>query len=98
MAAQKQSTDSSVFALISSFTSGLDVFRKLRERKSKKKRKKEEELAAAHEEARLSSSLTRGPVDIHNEYQSNYALHGERFREGDGEFLTRSENSNVLVI
>jgi predicted Zn-dependent peptidase len=86
MAAQNQSTDSSVFALISAFTNGLDVFKKLRERKAKKKRKQQEELEAAKEEVRLSQSLSRGPMDIRSEYENNYALHGERYREGDGEF------------
>ncbi|KAF2667056.1 hypothetical protein BT63DRAFT_328245 [Microthyrium microscopicum] len=73
-----QSTDSSVLALITSFTSGLDVFKKLKKRR---KRKKEEK--AALDETRLSSSLKKGPLDIHAEYSKNYALQGERFREGD---------------
>lgn len=90
MAAQKQSTDSSVFALISSLTSGLDVFRKLKVKRHRRKHKKEEEAAAVREreEARLSHSLTRGPAEIQTEYEQNLAIHGERYREGDGEFKT----------
>lgn len=72
-----QTTDSSVFALISAFTSGLDVFKKL-----KKKRKRKGDPVDT-EEARLSLSLKRGPTDIQQEYSKNYSIQGERYREGD---------------
>jgi hypothetical protein len=73
-----QTTDSSVFALIGAFTSGLDVFKKL-----KKKRRKVSEAQLRDEELRLRRSLQRGPLDIQQEYSQNYAVQGDRFRQGD---------------
>ncbi len=70
-------TDSSVFALISAFTNGLDVFKKLK----RERRKKGDSIPV--EEVRLSRSLRKGPSDIKVEYDRNYLVQGERFREGD---------------
>jgi hypothetical protein len=71
-----QSTDSCVLTLIGSFLNGLDVFKKLRKKKKK--------TNADDPESRLTRSLQRGPIDIRQEYERNYAVQGERFRKGDG--------------
>ena len=81
-----QTTDSSVHALISSFTSAFDVFKKLRRKRSRREERLEDEV-------RLSKSLRRAPVDLHSEYARNRAVQGERFKEGDGtikSFFTES--------
>src|ERR1700761_7704810 len=78
--AQNQTTDSSIFAIIAAFASGLDVVKKL-----KKRRKKSQDKAARldDEEIRLSRSLQKGSIDIRQEYARNHALFGDRYREGD---------------
>jgi hypothetical protein len=73
-------TDSSVSALIAAFNSGLDVLKKLKP----KRRKKGDGVPL--DEARLSRSLRKGPSELRHEYDKNYQLQGERFREGDGTF------------
>jgi hypothetical protein len=73
-----QTTDSSLLALIGAFTTGLDVFKKL-----KKKRRKAVESQLTDEELRLRRSLQKGPLDLQQEYTQNYALQGDRFRQGD---------------
>jgi hypothetical protein len=76
--APAQTTDSSVFALIGAFTSGLDVLKKL-----KKKRRKSTETKVEDDEIRLRRSLQKGPIDLHQEYNQNYTRYGDRYREGD---------------
>lgn len=78
----------SVGSIIASFANGLDVFKRLRERRRAKKRSKQNEMAAkkrADEEMQLSHSLRQGPMDIEAEYSRNLQLVGERFARGDGE-------------
>jgi hypothetical protein len=82
-----QTTDSSVFSIITAFTSGLDVFRKLRERRRVKKKRKASKGSGEKESGehlRLSKSLRRGPVDIEREYEKQRAKHGRRYEIGDG--------------
>lgn len=87
-----QRTDSCVGSLISAFTSGLDVFKKLRERKREKKSKKARAQTPAlqeksGEELRLSKSLRRGTADIQGEYEKHYRGYGEQFAVGDCRML-----------
>lgn len=87
-----QRTDSCVVSLIAAFTSGLDVFKKLRERKREKKSKKARAQTLAlqgksGEELVLSKSLRRGSADIHGEYEKHYRGYGERFAVGDRKIL-----------
>jgi hypothetical protein len=70
-----QTTDSSVQALVAAFSGALDVFKRIRLRRRKKR--------LSDEEVRLTSSLRRGPHDIQNEYNRNYKIAGEKFRNGD---------------
>lgn len=73
-----QSTDTSLFALIGAFSSGLDVFKKL-----KKRRRKQVQQQPEDEELRLRRSLQKGPLDLQSEYNRNYAVQGDKYREGD---------------
>ncbi|KAF2214430.1 hypothetical protein CERZMDRAFT_83129 [Cercospora zeae-maydis SCOH1-5] len=79
------SVSSCVVSIISSFTSGLDVFHKFRElRRSKKRRpKKQDGKATAEEEVQLVSSLKKGPEDIAREYQRSLSAVGDHFAHGD---------------
>ncbi|OQO01685.1 hypothetical protein B0A48_12722 [Cryoendolithus antarcticus] len=75
---------SSILAIIGSFASGLDVFKKLREKRRHRRRRVKPDQQADSSELRLSRSLRQGPEDIGREYQS-YAqsLVGERVAAGD---------------
>jgi hypothetical protein len=74
----RQTTDSSVSAVVGAFGSGLNVFEKL-----KKKRRKTVEARLEDEEVRLRRSLQKGPIDIQQAYNRNFTLQGARYREGD---------------
>jgi hypothetical protein len=81
----------SVGSIISSFLNGLDVFKKLREKRRAKKRSKQNDATQkkrAADEMQLSQSLRQGPVDIEAEYARNLQLVGERYAQGDGESHT----------
>jgi len=83
-----QTTDSCVVSLIAAFSSGLEVFKKLRERRRGKRKPKRARAQTtlqekSGDELRLSKSLRKGPVDIHNEYEKHYRNKGERFAIGD---------------
>lgn len=87
-----QRTDNCVSSLVAAFTSGLDVFKKARERKREKKSKHTRAQTPAlqeksGEELILSKSLRRGGADIRGEYEKHYRGYGERFAVGDREFL-----------
>ena len=74
-----QTTDSCVVSLITAFTSGLDVLKKLRERRRDKRKTRRSRPSTAlqeksGDELRLSRSLRRGPVDIQNEYETVCSL------------------------
>jgi len=90
-----QTTDSCVVSLIAAFSSGLDVFKKLRERrrdkrKTRRSRTRKAPQEKSGDELQLSKSLRRGPVDIQNEYERHYRAKGERFAVGDCMFLPLS--------
>lgn len=75
----------SIFSIIAAFTSGLDVFKKVRDRRGKQKSKKGAKAdKKSGEELKLSQSLRQGPRDIQHEYDRSYAALGERFAKGDG--------------
>ncbi|PPJ57798.1 hypothetical protein CBER1_00130 [Cercospora berteroae] len=78
------SVSSCVVSIISSFTSGRDVFKRFRElRGSKKSRTKEQDKTGRNDEVQLVSSLRRGPEDIGREYQRSISAVGEHFAHGD---------------
>ena len=77
-----------VLSIISSFSSGLDVFKKFRELGKKKESKSKKRPAIRDDdEVRLVTSLQRGPEDIGTEYQKSISVIGEHFAQGDGERL-----------
>lgn len=82
--------------LIRAFGDGLDVFKRLRERRKKRRSKKDGcaaeaagggevgPLAPSGMELQLSDSLRRGPEDIARCYGDCYSRAGDRFARGDG--------------
>nr|OQO17432.1 hypothetical protein B0A51_17031 [Rachicladosporium sp. CCFEE 5018] len=90
------SVSSSVLAIIGSFASGLDVFKKLREKRRHRRRcvKPDEQIDSS--EIRLSRSLRQGSEDIGREYQS-YArsLVGERVAAEDA--IAQNSLAEILL-
>lgn len=92
---------SCVLSIVGSFSNGLDVFKKLREKRQRKRKAKKSDVVDG-EEMRLSRSLRRGQEDIGREYQNNVFAVGDHFAIGDGRrvdmillshFLTRRQRS-----
>jgi len=79
---------SCVMSIVASFSSGLDVFKKLRDTRKRRRRVKAGDKAGdkaeEENEIRLSKSLRRGPEDIGREYQRNLQNAGDEFAVGDG--------------
>ncbi len=74
----------SVLSIIAAFTSGLDIFKKLREKSPPKKSKRAHDSGRRKQESQLSKSLHKGRVEIHKEYERNLDRAGARFATGDG--------------
>jgi hypothetical protein len=78
-----------VHNLIEAFTNGLNIFKRLREKRRKHKARKEiqapEPINSA--ELQLSNSLRRGPQDLTKRYEECYGQKGmgSRFAKGDCE-------------
>lgn len=91
----------SVLAIVAAFTSGLDVFKRLRERRRRRKSSKRPHRATpaqiepSGDELRLSNSLRQSPVDIQRHYETNYAAAGERFAQGDA--IAHASLTEVLL-
>jgi hypothetical protein len=77
---------SCVLSIVGSFSNGLDVFKKLREKRQRRKKPKKSDVVDG-EEMRLSRSLRRGQEDIGREYQNNVFAVGDHFAIGDGTAL-----------
>lgn len=73
--------------LIEAFANGLDIFKRLRERRRKHKARKESQAPEPinSAELQLSNSLRRGPQDLAERYDECYsqAGMGRRFATGD---------------
>lgn len=82
---------SCVLEILSSFSNGLDVFRKLRERRNRKKRSARKEDVVDEREMRLTRSLRQGPEDISREYQRSMYGAGDQFAVGDGKMNILSQ-------
>ncbi|KAK8163106.1 hypothetical protein BKA80DRAFT_343526 [Phyllosticta citrichinensis] len=96
--------EASVFAIVTAFTSGLDVCRKLRDRRGKRKKSRKTDSSKAHptpvldcldDELQLGKSLQRGPVEIQDRYQLNRSHAGERFAQGDA--IAHASLTEVLL-
>jgi len=74
---------SCVLSIVASYSSGLDVFKQLRERRRRKRRSKSSPKLD-DEELRLARSLRQGPEDIGREYQKSVQAVGDYFAVGDG--------------
>ncbi|KAF1835400.1 hypothetical protein BDW02DRAFT_292626 [Decorospora gaudefroyi] len=77
---------SCVSGIIEAFTNGLNIFKRLRERRRKRKARKENQVAdpASSPEQQLSRSLRRGPEELAVRYSECYhGGMGPRFAKGD---------------
>lgn len=82
-------------SIVASFSSGLDVFKKLRETRKRRKGVKGNNKAEEEDEARLSKSLRRGPEDIGREYQHNLQNVGDMFAVGDA--IAQTSLAEILL-
>lgn len=91
-----------VHNLIEAFTNGLNIFKRLRERRRKHKARKEiqapEPINSA--ELQLSNSLRRGPQDLAERYEECYGQKGmgSRFAKGDCKFKFCFHAIGVLTV
>jgi hypothetical protein len=76
-------------SIIASFSSGLDVFKKLKETKRRPKRSRNGSVD--EEEVKLTKSLRQGPEDIGREYRNNVQMVGNSFAVGDGMLPTLAD-------
>ncbi|GAB7363342.1 hypothetical protein MBLNU230_g3623t1 [Neophaeotheca triangularis] len=77
------SVSNCVLSIVTSFTNGLDVLKRLRERKWHRKQSKNVPKKSGNEELLLSRSLRRGPEDISREYQRSIHAAGHHYAVGD---------------
>lgn len=84
---------SCVLSIVGSFSSGLDVFKKLSDKRKRRRGhhrrrngSKKCDERAEEEELRLSKSLRQGPEDIGREYARSVYAVGDGFAIGDGRF------------
>lgn len=84
--ADEQEVASCVSNLVKAFSDGLNVFKKLRERRRKRKARKETQPpeTANSDEKQLSKSLRRGPEELAEIYDACYLQTGRSFAKGDG--------------
>lgn len=75
---------SCVLSIVASFSSSLDVFKQLRDKRRRSKRPRSNKTID-DEELRLAKSLRQGPEDIGREYQKSIQIAGDYFAIGDGE-------------
>jgi hypothetical protein len=84
--AQEAEVTHCVSNLIQAFADGINIFRKLRERRRKRKARKDSQAvdAAISDELQLSKSLKRGPQELADKYDACYTQTGQSFAKGDG--------------
>jgi hypothetical protein len=87
---------SCVLSIVASFSSGLDVFKQLREKRRQKRRSKNVNKLD-EEEVSLTRSLRQGPEDIGREYQRNIQAAGDQFAVGDGQLASHDKMHNLLT-
>ncbi|KAH8727229.1 hypothetical protein GQ44DRAFT_612517 [Phaeosphaeriaceae sp. PMI808] len=83
--AEEAEVSNCVLKLIQAFSNGLNVFKKLRDRRRKRKAHKESQAldAATSDELQLSRSLKRGPYELAEAFDTCYLQTGEPFAKGD---------------
>jgi hypothetical protein len=91
---------SCVSNLIQAFSNGLNVFKRLRERRRKRKARKENQTsdAADSDEVQLSKSLRRGPQELAEKYDACYSQTGLSFAKGDGKLHSRTYPVGVTML
>ncbi|KAK5129764.1 hypothetical protein LTR08_002830 [Meristemomyces frigidus] len=72
-----------VLSIVTSFSSGLDVFKQLREKRTRRKHSRMTQQQPDDEELHLTKSLRQGPEDIGREYQRSIHAAGDYFAVGD---------------
>ncbi|KAF1956857.1 hypothetical protein CC80DRAFT_593544 [Byssothecium circinans] len=86
---REPAVESSVHNLIHAFTDGLNVFKRLKERRRKRKSKHKSTGGGGDvkvkddAESQLSISLRKGPVELQDTYVRCYGEKGEEFARGD---------------
>ncbi|KAF2838558.1 hypothetical protein M501DRAFT_934574 [Patellaria atrata CBS 101060] len=91
----------SVSSIIAAFVNGLDVFKKLRERRRKKKSKHNSTYhhtrvdENSRDELSLSNSLRKGPTDIQRAYEKGVHGAGESYMRGDA--IAQSSLAETLL-
>ncbi|KAK3113418.1 hypothetical protein LTR53_009321, partial [Teratosphaeriaceae sp. CCFEE 6253] len=89
---------SCVLSIVASFSSGLDVFKQLRETRKRKKCSRSKGEMIEDEEFRLARSLRQGPEDIGREYLRSVQTAGDHFAVGDGELDHMRRTRDVLTV
>jgi hypothetical protein len=86
--------------LIHAFSNGLNIFKKLRERKRKRKARKDNQAndAAVSEEVQLSKSLKRGPQELAERYDACYSQTGQHFAKGDGKLHLELKEEGAAML
>ena len=88
--------------LIQAFANGLNIFKKLRERRRKRKARKDNQTSdpAESDEVQLSESLKRGPQELAEKYDACYSQTGHSFAKGDGKLHlgTHRGGDTMLII
>ncbi|KAK1817457.1 hypothetical protein LTR12_008098 [Friedmanniomyces endolithicus] len=74
---------SCVLSIVASYSSGLDIFKQLREKRSRKKQRSKATAQLGEAEVRLARSLRQGPEAIGREYLKSVQAAGEGFAVGD---------------
>lgn len=85
---------SCVANLIQAFTNGLNIFKRLRERRKKKKARQTHQVAepATSAELQLSKSLKKGPQELADKYAECYhGGMGQQFAKGDCMYTNSSK-------
>jgi hypothetical protein len=96
--AEEAEVSSCVAGIIEAFTNGLNIFKRLRERRKKRKSSRkdsESSDATSSAEHQLSKSLRRGPTEVAERYAECYhSGMGLRFAKGDGESNNKNNNAS----
>lgn len=83
-----------VHNLVEAFTNGLNIFKRLREKRRRHKVRKQNQTPEPinSAELQLSNSLRRGPQDLEERYDECYSQTGmgRRFAKGDRKFTSTS--------
>jgi organic hydroperoxide reductase OsmC/OhrA len=98
--AEEAEVTNRVSDLIHAFTNGLNVYKRLRERRRKRKARKETKAvdAASNDEVQLSKSLKRGPQELAETYDACYSQTGQSFAKGDGKLHLKWSKVDVTML